>query len=82
MKKVTVTSLLVLMGLCLFFLITLIVSNVTGRTSISTNMNEFKQISIVEQGVIDGNEYIMFKDSVRNVRILYYNKAMVVLPSE
>lgn len=42
----------------------------------------FKQIEIIEEGLIDGYWYKMFRDPVSKTRVFYYHGAMMMLPPE
>lgn len=72
MKKINI-----LLLLC----IGLLLAGCTGRLEkVPSGMSEFKEIELLEIGVIRGDTYYMFKDSRTGMRIFYFNHAMVILP--
>jgi len=54
----------------------------TEKAEISVYMKQFKQISIIEHGVVDGYSYKLIQDNETGRRILYFGQAMVVLPEK
>jgi len=45
-------------------------------------MDEFKQIKILETGIVNGRRYTMFVDPVSKARVFYYEGGMMMLPPE
>ena len=73
---------LVIFGMVLLTAFCLILVGCTEKAEISVYMKQFKQISIIEHGVVDGYSYKLIQDNETGRRILYFGQAMVVLPEK
>lgn len=51
-----------------------------GRSTGGTEMPTIREIKILENGYINGQDYVMFQDGRSDTRILAYKGGLVVLP--
>ena len=66
----------------LLFLLPLLLLGCDGKVGVSERAAQFKEVSVIETGVLVGKSYTMLVDNQTGIRILYLGDAMVLLPSK
>jgi hypothetical protein len=78
MKTNLIVTLCIIPVLCILFC----VMQGCSTPDLTTSKDKLKEITVVEEGILDGYSYKMFQDPKTGQRILFYKGAMAVLPPE